>query len=210
MRAKFSAHESTELNSVGLHQRGGLLLSANARCWCWCAGAGVLVLVYCRYRNFKCPAVFAVTDNELCISLKGYGWFRNEFIKKLRMPTFEASGMDMLEMWHVSKKALAWSRKHASPSMLIVHSIPRRFGHAATDRQDAYLTAEEITALSETNPLLGACSVAVEQGAITHQELYDMLGVRQKPMTNSSASQRALISSQQHLCNCRCVSVLRL
>ena len=35
---------------------------------------------YCEFRGIKCPIVFVVTDNNRCISLKGYNWV-NEFIK---------------------------------------------------------------------------------------------------------------------------------
>lgn len=31
---------------------------------------------YARFRKFKCPVLFAVTDNNLCISLKGSGWLQ--------------------------------------------------------------------------------------------------------------------------------------
>jgi TPP-dependent pyruvate/acetoin dehydrogenase alpha subunit len=31
---------------------------------------------YARFRKFKCPTLFAITDNNLCISLKGSGWLQ--------------------------------------------------------------------------------------------------------------------------------------
>ena len=42
--------------------------------------------------------------------------------------------------------------------------MPRRFGHAATDRQGAYLTATEIAQQADRNPLEGACLDAVRLG----------------------------------------------
>ena len=36
--------------------------------------AAVNMAEYARFRGRKCPVLFAVTDNQLCISLKGHGW----------------------------------------------------------------------------------------------------------------------------------------
>ena len=47
-----------------------------------------------------------------------------------------------------------------------MHSLPRRFGHAATDRQLAYLSADEIAEAERADPLLGACAAAVAAGFV--------------------------------------------
>eukprot|EP01047_Picozoa_sp_COSAG01_P029694 COSAG01_NODE_2045_length_8561_cov_6.449421_4_plen_69_part_00 len=44
--------------------------------------------------------------------------------------------------------------------------LPRRFGHAATDRQSAYLSATEIETAQRANPLEGAASLLVRFVAI--------------------------------------------
>ena len=31
---------------------------------------------YAKFRRFKCPTLFAITDNNICISLKGNGWLQ--------------------------------------------------------------------------------------------------------------------------------------
>ena len=49
---------------------------------------------YARHRGYKTPIVFAVTNNEVCISLRGHGWL-HPFLDKVHMPLFTADGMDL-------------------------------------------------------------------------------------------------------------------
>jgi hypothetical protein len=48
----------------------------------------------------------------------------------------------------------------------VFESVPRRFGHAATDRQSAYLPLPDIASHESCNPLGFACHAAVEQGLV--------------------------------------------
>jgi TPP-dependent pyruvate/acetoin dehydrogenase alpha subunit len=126
---------------------------------------------YAKFRSFKCPTVFCITDNNFSISLRGYDWLQKEFIHKLRMPVYKANGTNVSEIWRETQNALQYSRKTSSPCVLLLTNIPRRFGHAATDRQSAYMTKQEMEAVSNTNPLEFLVSYAVEQGVVSYAEL---------------------------------------
>lgn len=39
---------------------------------------------------------------------------------------------------------MTYARKQQKPVTIVYKNVPRRFGHAATDRQSAYLSPEEI------------------------------------------------------------------
>lgn len=67
--------------------------------------------------------------------------------------------------------ALDYSRKGSRPCMIIWNGLPRRFGHAATDRQNAYLTEDQIKAVARRNPVEYMCAQLVELGVITYPEL---------------------------------------
>lgn len=73
-------------------------------------------------------------DNQISISLRGYNWLQ-QWKKKLLMPVFEADGNNFLDIWKKSGQAIDFARKNCQPSCIIYNDIPRRFGHAATDRQ---------------------------------------------------------------------------
>eukprot|EP01059_Diplonema_ambulator_P034605 TRINITY_DN784_c5_g1_i1.p1 TRINITY_DN784_c5_g1~~TRINITY_DN784_c5_g1_i1.p1 ORF type:complete len:801 (+),score=278.56 TRINITY_DN784_c5_g1_i1:240-2405(+) len=136
--------------------------------------ASLNIAEYATHRRFKCPLVFMVSDNGVAISLKGFDWLQKEFIHKLRMKLFEADGRDMFDVWTATERAVEYSRKKYKPSFLLFKNLPRRFGHAATDRQGAYLTPNEIKEVAEVNPMAYASAQAVASGAVTYSELHDM------------------------------------
>ena len=129
---------------------------------------------YAQHRGFKCPLVFAVSDNGIAISLKGYNWLQEQFVHKLRMARFEADGRDMGAVYAQTKQSVDYSRECKKPSFLLFKNLPRRFGHAATDRQAAYLTPEEIGTVAAENPLEYASAQAVQAGFFTYAELHDL------------------------------------
>eukprot|EP00756_Hemistasia_phaeocysticola_P034406 Hpha_TRINITY_DN16518_c4_g1::TRINITY_DN16518_c4_g1_i1::g.134215::m.134215/K11381/bkdA; 2-oxoisovalerate dehydrogenase E1 component len=129
---------------------------------------------YTSHRRFRCPVVFAVSDNGIAISLKGHNWLQKEFIKKLRMPVFEASADNALEMWKATNDAVEYARVKRKPAFLLWKNVPRRFGHAATDRQLAYMTKEEIESQRANNPLHSACAIALREGVMTSEEMAGM------------------------------------
>jgi len=125
---------------------------------------------YAQHRGFKCPTLFVITDNDVCISLKGYNWME-KFQDSLGMPVFEANGLDTSSLLNEAEQAVAHVRSKKKPAVLLVRNLPRRFGHAATDRQAAYYSPDEIAAHADCNPLAGLCAQAVAMGAASWQEL---------------------------------------
>lgn len=103
--------------------------------------------------------VFGVSDNDRCISLPGFGWMR-AFTQDVGMALYEADGSDISSVYLQSKAAIEYSRLHSKPSMLWFRNLPRRFGHAATDRQFAYLSPDEIKAQMDRDPLAGKSFIA--------------------------------------------------
>ncbi|KAJ9455383.1 2-oxoisovalerate dehydrogenase subunit beta [Diplonema papillatum] len=129
---------------------------------------------YADYRSFKCPVVFMVSDNGIAISLKGYGWLQKRFVKKLQIRFFEADGCDMCAVWRASRDAIEYSRRAKRPAFLLLKNLPRRFGHAATDRQQAYLAPDEIERVMKHNPLLSTSAQVVAAGFTSWEDLHAM------------------------------------
>eukprot|EP01065_Artemidia_motanka_P042786 TRINITY_DN5793_c1_g1_i1.p1 TRINITY_DN5793_c1_g1~~TRINITY_DN5793_c1_g1_i1.p1 ORF type:complete len:824 (+),score=262.69 TRINITY_DN5793_c1_g1_i1:72-2543(+) len=129
---------------------------------------------YAAHRRFRCPIVFAVSDNGIAISLRGYGWLQKEFVNKLRMPVHRADATNALDMWRATKAAVDQARADRCPVFLLWKDLPRRFGHAATDRQLAYMSQKEVEKHRARNPLHTACAQAVAAGVTTPEELAGM------------------------------------
>lgn len=60
---------------------------------------------YSEHRGRRCPILFGVTDNDRCISLRGYRWIQ-QFVSELRMPVIRADGRDALDVYQKSAFAL--------------------------------------------------------------------------------------------------------
>lgn len=134
---------------------------------------------YSEHNKFKCPIVFAISDNKICISLKGNGYV-DKFYRELQgIYTKTADGRDFVDIHEKSKDVIDYSRRYKRPSLLLLSNLPRRFGHAATDRQFAYLTPEEIQAQIDQDPLSDAFSLLIKLGIYTEQEFTDLFEATQ-------------------------------
>ena len=100
--------------------------------------------------------MFAVSDNQLCISLKDNGWI-DQLCSRYSMKRIMVDGPDVVDIYEGSREAIHYSRTMRRPSLILIKGLVRRFGHAATDRQSAYLTHEAIDVACRTNHLLGRC-----------------------------------------------------
>ena len=92
-------------------------------------------------------------------------------VPSLGFATFAASGADIDDVHVASQRAIEHARNLSRPALLVVKNVPRRFGHAATDRQIAYMTQAQIQAQADRNPLAVACAMALERGVITESDL---------------------------------------
>lgn len=139
---------------------------------------------HARYRRTKCPVVFGVSDNGLSISYSTDGYADFLFTKsqsnpqatKQRdgIPLFKANGSDMFDVYDKTMQATAYSRKNSAPALVLYQALIRRFGHAATDRQHAYLDASVVDRMAESDVVASGIVQAVEQwSALTYSEALD-------------------------------------
>lgn len=70
------------------------------------------------------------------------------------MKKFIADANNIIDIHTKSRDAFQYARSFRRPVLLVFKNLNRRFGHAATDRQSAYLSQEEIKKAADNNPLL--------------------------------------------------------
>jgi len=130
---------------------------------------------HAKHLKIKCPIVFGISNNGLSIS-----YSTNNYVDTLfdpnrpdpLMPIFRANGQDLFSVYDQTKKACDYARQFQSPCVLVYSNVVRRFGHAATDRQAAYLSDDTIQAMSETCNLEMTMRQAVEDlGYYSYSEL---------------------------------------
>ena len=90
---------------------------------------------------------------------------------KILLKKFVCDGNDVIDVYETSKAAVDYARKHGKPVVLVMNKLTRRFGHAATDRQFAYMTASEISNNANRSVLENLCSLAVQANMMTYKEL---------------------------------------
>mmetsp|Transcript_1141 Transcript_1141/g.2241 ORF Transcript_1141/g.2241 Transcript_1141/m.2241 type:complete len:816 (-) Transcript_1141:200-2647(-) len=148
---------------------------------------------HARFRKKKCPVVFGVSDNGLSISYPTDGYADYLFSKSSPqplgaqfdpesraiadrdgVPIFKANGCDMFDVYDKTLQATSYSRKYSAPSLILYQELTRRFGHAATDRQHAYLNADVVDRMAESDVVASGIVQAAEQwNAITYSEARD-------------------------------------
>ena len=126
---------------------------------------------YASHRGFKCPVLFGITDNQISISLRGYDWLPKFVEQRIGMKLFRADGTDIVDSFRAATEATEYVRKKRKPACAVFSNLPRRYGHAATDRQQAYLTRSEIENARNHDPLSKMCAHAVRSGALTFSQL---------------------------------------
>lgn len=127
---------------------------------------------YSDHRKFPCPVLFGITDNQKCISLPGHRYLES-FQSSFSTPVHIVDGTDLSDITETTRKVSEYVRSEQRPATIIYKGLSRRFGHAATDRQNAYMTGKQIQAEMEKNPIEYAVAQAVESGAVTYPELVD-------------------------------------
>jgi hypothetical protein len=78
----------------------------------------------------------------------------------------------MMDVYDKTLQASAYSRKYSAPSLILYQELTRRFGHAATDRQHAYLDADDIASMAESDVVASGIVQAVNWNAITYGEAH--------------------------------------
>jgi 2-oxoisovalerate dehydrogenase E1 component len=162
---------------------------------------------HARFRRKKCPVVFGISDNGLSISYNTDGYAKHWALSNSQsgtgIPLFNANGCDMIDVYDKTMQATKYSRKHSAPSIILYEELTRRFGHAASDRQHAYLDAKVIESMAEKDVVAGGIIQAVEQwNAIRYGEVcdrFEQIGEIVKHAFNSAAEEPKITARKEML-----------
>ena len=82
------------------------------------------------------------------------------------MSVYQADGSKLASILRASRDATEYVRTTRKPATLLLSTLSRRFGHAATDRQAAYLSDAEIRAQLARDPVVDALAAAIHAGIV--------------------------------------------
>ena len=144
---------------------------------------------HARFRRIACPVVFAISDNGISISYKTAGYVKALLDTlshgQVGVPVFKADGTDAWDIYSKTRQAMDYARRRSSPVILHFLDMPRRFGHAVTDRQHAYRTEDEIRADHERDVVAGIIVRAVDHGVYSLEEIHRRYQDIHKMVVNS-------------------------
>jgi 2-oxoisovalerate dehydrogenase E1 component len=107
----------------------------------------------------------------------------------------------MFDVYDKTLQATDYSRKNSAPSLVLYQELIRRFGHAATDRQHAYLDAETVDKLADSDVVASGIVQAVEHwNALTYNEAYDRfleIGEMVKRSFNTAAEEPKITTREE-------------
>jgi TPP-dependent pyruvate/acetoin dehydrogenase alpha subunit len=92
-----------------------------------------------RHRSIQCPVVFGISNNGISISYDTKDYVNTLFGKDQLVQQFQVDATDMMGVYSTTKHAVEYARQRSAPAVVLYQNITRRFGHAASDRQHAYL-----------------------------------------------------------------------
>ena len=122
---------------------------------------------YCAHRGAAMPVVFGVADNDASIVSRATAGCRIHRAAPGRRARSLLDGADGSDVFRAAADAFAYDApSEQRPAVLVFENLPRRFGHAATDRQDAYLSSTEIEGRRARDPLAGFIGDAVARGVL--------------------------------------------
>ena len=129
---------------------------------------------HARHLNIQCPVVYGISNNGISISYETKDYVNTLFDHDPLIRSFHADGGDMMNVYDQTQQATKYARQRSAPTVLLYQNITRRFGHAASDRQHAYLSAGQIQAMADSSVLERAIAQAVEVfNVCTYNEVKD-------------------------------------
>jgi len=126
------------------------------------------------HQKLPCPVLFVCEDNSIGISVKTpEGWVEANFRNRAGLHYVQADGLDLVDTWDKTQAAVEHCRRTRQPTFLHLKLV-RLLGHAGTDAETEYKTAEELERSESRDPLLMSAETALETGLLTSGEVLEM------------------------------------
>ena len=145
------------------------------------AQAGFNAAAAARMHKQPCPVMFVCEDNGIGISTRTPEDFIEQmFSQRAGLKYFQADGRDFAAAFTVAQEAIDYCRRTRRPVFFHLKTV-RLMGHAGTDVESLYRTAEELDAVEARDPLIAFGDQLLRSNAIARDELlamYDSMEAR--------------------------------
>lgn len=131
------------------------------------------------YQSVPLPLLLVCEDNGWGVSVPTpSGWIENAVKRFPAFQYFGCDGLDLLDTLRVARLAERSARLARKPTFLHMRCV-RLMGHAGADAQEGYLSAAQIEAQEQQDPLLYSARLVIEHGALKPAEVlerYEAIG----------------------------------
>jgi 2-oxoisovalerate dehydrogenase E1 component len=146
------------------------------------------------------PLLLVCEDNGLGISVPSPdGWVADTLRSRPGLRYTAADGCDIAAAYEAAREAADWVREQRRPAVLHL-SMVRLMGHAGSDAEIAYRSAEEIARDLDRDPLVGTAGLLVAAGLRTPDEIitrYDEVGWQVRKIAEEVLAEPKLASAAQ-------------
>ena len=128
---------------------------------------------YCVHRGLPIPILFVCEDNGIGISTRSpEGWVHRSLSTRPGIDYRAVDGDDPVRLLQVAREVADDVRAERRPAVLHLRTV-RFLGHAGSDAELAYRSAQEVRADYARDPLLATAAALVAAGAATSGELLE-------------------------------------
>ena len=152
------------------------------------------------HQKLPCPVLFVCEDNSIGISVKTpEGWVEANFKNRAGLHYVQADGLDLVDAWEKTERAVEHCRRTRQPTFLHLKLV-RLLGHAGTDAETEYKTAQELESTEARDPLLMSAETALETGLLTPAEVlerYEACRARVQAASRKAATRPKLTTADE-------------
>jgi len=117
------------------------------------------------------PLVFICEDNGLGVSVSTpAGWIEEVFSQRAGLTYISCDGLNFCDTYKAAQQAARIAHQQKTPVFLHMRTV-RLLGHAGSDIESNYRTAEEILATEANDPLLHSARILIDAKVLTAQEV---------------------------------------
>lgn len=135
------------------------------------AQGAINTAAWAAYQSVPLPLVFICEDNGIGISTATpKGWIQANFEHRPGLHYIQCDGLSLLDTYLKTKQAAHIARTLHKPVFLHMKTV-RLLGHAGSDAEFAYRSAEQIQQSESQDPLLHSAKILLEHGVMSTEEI---------------------------------------
>lgn len=145
------------------------------------AQGAINAAAWAAYQSVPMPIVFVCEDNGIGISTSTpKGWIKANFQHRAGLEYIECDGLSIVDTYQKMSQAANIARNLHKPVFLHMNTV-RLLGHAGSDSEFAYRTAEQIEKTEWQDPLLHSAGILLKNNILTPQQIVDIyLSIEQR------------------------------